>query len=587
MNNKHKNSLIWKRGDNPEIHDTEKLTFTDQITVEAWVECNDPQAENFQSLVSKWNLLDDFNTFSAFDAGNISGLDSKGYLGATFDGRYVYFAPQANHTLRENGTRRHGIALRYDTHGNFKDTKSWQAFDAGNIDGLNTKGYYGVVFDGRFIFFVPRFDGTEYHSRVLRYDTAGQFDNRQSWAAHDVGVPVSYQSGSFDGRYLYLVPGHRPDPEVIKNKDLYKTTNTGNGSGEIVRYDTKADFKADSSWQIYNAAQTSGLNTVYFDGAVFDGRYMYFVPLFNGAVLRCDTQADFDNPDSWSAFDASYLNTKMRVGAIFDGRYIYFVPYSDGIVIRYDTHHDFIDQGSWTSYDAGNTGGLDSKGFDGAVFDGKYIYFVPYWNNINRSGENFHGTMLRYDANKDFCDPTSWQAYNAENTDGLDTRGYNGAAFDGKYIYFAAWEKGEGENCNIKGHGNFLRYDTVGNHGTFSLRYIDIGHNGGLGASLPGTNFIVNTEKGAISIRANKIPEPGKHYIAGVYDGRKISLYIDGILVNEQAAYGKIQSSNVPICIGKIQDGLGTFKGIIKKVRISNSAQSPEWIRQQYVIGKN
>ena len=463
MNNKDPSSLVWNRGDNLEIHDTEELMFTDQITVEAWVECNDPQAENLQSLVSKWKPLDDFNTFSAFDAGTTSGLDSKGYLGATFDGRYVYFAPQANHTLCENGTRRHGIALRYDTHGNFKDTNSWQALDAGNIDGLNT---------------------------------------------------------------------------------------------------------------------------VYFDGAVFDGRYMYFVPLYNGVVLRYDVNASFNNPDSWSAFDAAYLNTELRVGAIFDGRYIYFVPYSSGIVIRYDTHHDFSNQSSWTSYDAGNTSGLDSKGFDGAVFDGKYVYFIPYWYNTARSSEYFHGIMLRYDATKDFNNPASWTAYDAGNTDGLDTRGYNGAAFDGRYLYCAAWEKGDGEDFNIKGHGNFLRYDTVGNQGTFSLRYIDIGHNGGLGASLPGINFIVNTEKGAVCIRANKIPESGTHYIAGVYDSRRISLYIDGLLVNEQAAHGKIQNSAVPICIGKIQDGLGMFKGIVEKAEVFSSARSTEWIRQQYSTGK-
>jgi hypothetical protein len=57
--------------------------------------------------------------------------------------------------------------------------------------------------------------------------------------------------------------------------------------------------------QQYLRAENSGLF-----GAVFDGRYVYFVPQHDGnrdgTVLRFDTHRQFRNPASWSAYDAEY-----------------------------------------------------------------------------------------------------------------------------------------------------------------------------------------------------------------------------------------------------------------------------------------
>ena len=54
-----------------------------------------------------------------------------------------------------------------------------------------------------------------------------------------------------------------------------------------------------------------------FAGAVFDGRYIYFVPLdsvgggagYNGEVIRYDTQSDFLQASSWSAYDSAVHGT--------------------------------------------------------------------------------------------------------------------------------------------------------------------------------------------------------------------------------------------------------------------------------------
>ncbi|HCR16218.1 MAG TPA: hypothetical protein DIU35_01945, partial [Candidatus Latescibacteria bacterium] len=92
---------------------------TNELTVEAWVISNRIEPETIQSIVSQWNPLDTFDTFSAFDAGNTDGLKSTGYFGAVFDGRYIYFAPQ-HYEEHES----HGIVLRYDKHLPFNDPAS-------------------------------------------------------------------------------------------------------------------------------------------------------------------------------------------------------------------------------------------------------------------------------------------------------------------------------------------------------------------------------------------------------------------------------------------------------------------------------
>ena len=96
-------------------------------------------------------------------------------MGGIFDGRYIYLVPLLNISY-------HGNILRYDTRGEFKNSNNWQAYNAGNIDGLNTIGYAGAVFDGKFIYFVPHTDASaSYHGKVLRYDSNGEFKNSNSW----------------------------------------------------------------------------------------------------------------------------------------------------------------------------------------------------------------------------------------------------------------------------------------------------------------------------------------------------------------------------------------------------------------------
>ena len=124
----------------------------DQLTVEAWARCDASRPEALQPLVSQWKPLDS-PSFAAYDATSTDGLICAGYYGAVFDGRYVYCCPIRSHRSRDSV---HGHVLRCDTHGDFRDPASWEAYDAGGTSGLNTVCYYGAAFDGRYVEAVGR-----------------------------------------------------------------------------------------------------------------------------------------------------------------------------------------------------------------------------------------------------------------------------------------------------------------------------------------------------------------------------------------------------------------------------------------------
>jgi hypothetical protein len=225
-----------------------------------------------------FTTLNQPGAFSAYDASSTSGLNIKGYGGTVFDGRYVYFVPN------NDGVANHGRTLRYDTQASLTTASSWSAYDAGNVDGLSTVGYVGGVFDGRYIYFAPNNNGATKHGTVLRLDTQSTFTTSSSWHGYDAGSTSGlntkgYDGAVFDGRYVYFVPNY--------NGDSYH--------GLVLRYDTQASFTNAPSWSAYDAGSTDGLLARGFLGGMFDGRYVYFVPnyngtAYNGVVMRYDTQ---------------------------------------------------------------------------------------------------------------------------------------------------------------------------------------------------------------------------------------------------------------------------------------------------------
>lgn len=535
--------------------------LADKLTVEALVDCRHGAPEAMQVLVSKWRPPDRFDRFAAHDAGCTDGLDSTGYFGAVFDGRYVYFSPEMH-----GDSSTHGVVLRYDTHADFGSPASYAAHDASVTDGLDTRGFYGAVFDGRYVYFVPRQIGLmEYHSRVLRLDTNREFADPSSWSAFDVGEQHSQQSAAFDGRYIYFCPGFDGDPATEENC-----------SGRVIRFDTAADFKSKSSYTSIDIREWLGPDATCFDGGAFDGRYIYFIPLSSGRVVRYDTRGGFDHQSSWQSFDARVAGMGMNVGAVFDGRHLYFCAYGHARIVRFDTAGEFADPKCWASHDAGGTDGLATSGFDGGYFDGRFVYFQPFFLDAGEEGRRdvrFHSHYLRYDPTRAFGDSSSWQARDASATDGLHSVGYNGGAFDGRYFYAAPWQQGprsDGSGQFIT-HGVVLRCDTLGDCGSFSLRYCDYGHNGGLNAAVPGPSFLVNTERGVVSVASHRALPAGRHHLAGTYDGAMIELFIDGEIAARREGHGRIVCCDEPVVLGGIRDGLGRFCGDVVEATIRNS----------------
>ncbi len=68
------------------------------------------------------------------------------------------------------------------------------------------------------------------------------------------------------------------------------------------------------------------------------------------------------------------------------------------------------------------------------------------------------------------------------------------------------------------------------------------------------------------------------HHAAGVYDGQKLSLYLDGIQVDEKVCTVQINSNSNNVYIGDCKYWNRHFKGIIDDVRAYNFALTPELI---------
>jgi hypothetical protein len=536
------------------------LDLSRGITLGAIIDSADGELERSQALISQWPYPREFGGFAGYNAAGTDGLNTTGYFGAVFDGRFVYFVPEQHATLQT-----HANVLRYDTQRSFYDPESYCAFDASHTSGLDVRGFYGGAFDGRYVYFIPRqLDMERYHTRLLRYDTQNNFKDPAAWDAHDIGLEQSAQSCAFDGRYLYFAPGFTGDP---KKENEY--------CGKVIRFDTQSDFHASASYGTADLKQLLGGKAACFDGGAFDGRFIYFVPLYDHVIVRYDVTKPFTASESWQQIDLSPLGVELFVGAVFDGKYLYPVPYASSRAIRFDVSKRFEDLRSWESVEVGDIDGLKTVGFDGGFFDGRYVHFVPFVYGSKQAGYTFHSSFLRYDPAKPFTDRSAWCAKDAILTDGLKTTGYNAGAFDGRFFYCAPWQQGRAPLTDERiVHGKILRYDTVGDRASFSLRFCDYGHNGGLNAGVRGPTFLVNTDAGVRSISIPRSVGAGTHRIAARFDGREIAIVADSEQLSTPAS-GRMHHNAMPILIGSLDQAMSRFRGKIGCIGIASASIAP------------
>jgi hypothetical protein len=353
------------------------------------------------AAVESWNDLSTPTYWTKFDTTTILP-SAKSFAGGSFDGRYVYLAPNAN-----------GIVARYDTQAPFGTNDSWQLFDASSVD-EKASAFRGAAFDGRWVYFVPH--GDRSGSVVARYDTQGTFGAATAWSTFDTNLvdarAEGFESAVFDGRYLYFVP----------NQNEY-----GDYVGVVARYDTASPFGSAGSWAIFDTRSVDiGANG--YMGGVFDGQYVYFVPRDNGypdaVVARLDTAADFHASTSWGVFpvDKRQAGAGTFSGGAFDGRYVYMAPTALGNVLRYDTQGPFST--AWALFPLSRAS-VAGK-FAGCAFDGRYVHLVP--------GDQT-SLVVRVDSRAPFDEASSWSSFDLKQIDSGATS-FVGAVFDGQYLYF-------------------------------------------------------------------------------------------------------------------------------------------------------
>jgi len=417
-------------------------------------DCNGNGIEDAEDVASWGTAFDDATTWAAFDPGDEGvGADPDGYWGCVFDGRYVYFVPS------DNGTAPHGEVLRYDTEGDYAEAASWATYDPG-FHGVGKKpdGYADGVFDGRYIYFAPFRNAGGDHGEVLRYDTQGDFFETASWAAYDPGDhgvgedPDGYNGAAFDGRYVYFAP--------YDNGTAHHS--------EVLRFDTTGDFESVDSWATFDPRDFGVSEKYGYAGALFDGQYVYFVgnctsdTSHHGEMLRYDTQGDFFDPAAWQAYDPGDCGVgddpDGYAGAVYDGQYVYFVPcYKEPDfwhceMLRYDTHMAFDSVKAWKTYNPDGEGiGDNPEGYSGAVFDGRFVYYVPAVSDPGANDE-----FLRYDTGVgNFQDKAAWTAFRPKMFGvGEEANGFCGAAYDGRHMYFSPMRW-------ANPHGEIMRYDTA------------------------------------------------------------------------------------------------------------------------------
>jgi hypothetical protein len=235
--------------------------------------------------------------------------------------------------------------------------------------------------------------------------------------------------------------------------------------------------EAPTDIETFDAGTYVNANAVYFQGVVFDGKRIYWIPFGVdtapplGGFLAYNITKSFTDPTSYEFANLpTLLNDPQAegfLGACLDNNgYLYLVPniYYNGTAnqynaraYRFDTRKSLADTTAYTYFDVGANFTLSHYGWATAVFDGQYVYFCPS-SQLNANGSRVaHGVALRYDTTQSFTTSNSWAHYNvASIPGGTNLVGFQTSLFDGRYVYFAPY--GLPPNSFS---GQIVRYDTT------------------------------------------------------------------------------------------------------------------------------
>lgn len=309
-----------------------------------------------------------------------------------------------------------GVVHQYDTQAPFDVSTSWTSF---NVIGVNPNVDLsaGAIFDGRYVYFVPlTVVGNE--CNIVRYDTMQSFTGMGSWQLYDLTDFDSNADGFTGGTF--------------DGRYLYLAPDAYGANVFAVRFDTQAAAMSTAgAWQIHQFLTAGG-----YSGAVYDGTFVYYIPRGdgygnNGTFQRFEPAMGWSGAIAWQSYATTAINSSARgfMGGLFDGRYLYAVPFATtvevGVTVRYDTQQSFGAMASWETFDTTTTDNA-AKGFSYGAFDGRYVYFVANQVQSQKLG--------RYDTMGTFTSASSWTFFSAAS---LGLGGAVGAIYDGKYLYLA------------------------------------------------------------------------------------------------------------------------------------------------------
>jgi hypothetical protein len=341
--------------------------------------------------------------------------------GGAYDGRYVYYAPIGGTTFR-----------RYDTTQPFDVATSWES--APEPDPMPTV-FVGASFDGRYIVYAP-FSKNGGTGQIVRFDTMSAFSDAGVFEHFDPGMLRDNQNQPVGG--VHFVGAGRSQSAIYFSPSMP-------GTPTLVTHTIGSAIDAG-----YTATRLPQDASVALSGGVSAGA-AYYMPSQTGVVLvatESPTGALSFSGYDYSSAEGGVPKAKGYYGAAFDGTYVYFAPAGGtsphGVMLRHDTRRSVTDATSWESFDV-QTQWLDAIGYIGAVFDGRYVTFVPYVNAYVDDGSGT-GTLIpgsttsrvvRYDTEKSFTNASGWESFDTKQI-AATAGGYGGAIFDGQYIYFAA-----------------------------------------------------------------------------------------------------------------------------------------------------
>lgn len=178
----------------------------------------------------RYDTLADFSTggsYTSFETTDINA-NARGYIGMSFDGRYVYYSPFL-------GSVAHGLALRFDSQGTFTNTSDWELFDITTVD-ADAKGYIGMSQDARYVYYTPR-GASGGSGLVTRYDKSKTFQSTEAWEVFDLeDIQVGaggYVGGVAIGDSVYLSPNESTYfPRII---GIGGDPNIPRGAAQILR----------------------------------------------------------------------------------------------------------------------------------------------------------------------------------------------------------------------------------------------------------------------------------------------------------------------------------------------------------------